>query len=255
MPIKELRDLLLGIAVPSILSSFRSKSDLCSTRRLIPNQAMSDSQKPLLANLLPICSKGMKCFYFRLSYNVPFQVTGIATYSLRFLVLFLFFPDTNATCISHSIATLLVRLCYNYLSREQALSKKEHFWEPNTWDKSVCLPLWSGGLWVTKTSRNVYWFEGLSFSLTSLTCLSGVKFSGEPPVWRLWDLRCLHVSTFFQDCKHVPWQHSCPNFWQRQLKALSRTSNRHEHNGFIAWMRRSEKVPKDTSPIFNRSDT
>lgn len=89
---KELRNLLLGIAVPSILSSFRSKSDLCSTKRLILNQAMSDSQKPLLANLLPICSKGMKCFYFRASYNVPFQVTGIATYSLRFfLFCFLFF--------------------------------------------------------------------------------------------------------------------------------------------------------------------
>lgn len=132
MPIKELRDLLLGIAVPSILSSFRSKSDLCSTKRLISNQAMSDSQKPLLANLLPVCSKGMKCFYFRLSYNVPFQVTGIATYSLRFCAFFSFFSQIPMLPVLTIQQLPCLYDCATITSAESKLSLKKNISESQT---------------------------------------------------------------------------------------------------------------------------
>lgn len=92
-----------GTAIPTTLSSFRSKFDLCYTKRSILNQAMSDSWKSLLVNLLSGDWKGRKYFFLRISEAFHFRLLELhhrAWGSVTFL------RHEYYASINHSIVTL-----------------------------------------------------------------------------------------------------------------------------------------------------
>lgn len=96
----------------------------------------------------------------------------------------------NATSINHSIVTLCAT---EPQVAQQAPSKKEPFWQPNTWDKNVCLPMCRSDR--QDFQKHPQGFEPRFFPYNPLKYMKVAKPSGEPPFWRLWALRCFHVNT------------------------------------------------------------